>query len=53
DPKFWTYIPFTEQMVRSAADDVRFLLHIYHKMMTNLNDKSLWKLSDRGALYCR
>ncbi|KAI3907501.1 hypothetical protein MKW92_010359, partial [Papaver armeniacum] len=53
DPKFWTYRPFTEQMVRAATDDVRFLLHIYYKMMTNLNDKSLWKLSDRGALYCR
>ncbi|RZC92268.1 hypothetical protein C5167_026904 [Papaver somniferum] len=41
DPIFWTYRPFTEQMVRAAADDVCFLLHIYHNMMTNLNDKSL------------
>ncbi|RZC51544.1 hypothetical protein C5167_019968 [Papaver somniferum] len=53
DPKFWIYRPFTEQMVRAAADDVRFLLHIYHKMMKNLNEKSLWHLSVRGALYCR
>ncbi|MCL7033771.1 hypothetical protein MKW94_001782, partial [Papaver nudicaule] len=53
DPKFWTYRPFTEQMLRATADDVRFLLHIYHKMMENLNDKSLWHLSVRGALYCR
>lgn len=40
-------------MVRAAADDVRFLLYIYHKMVQKLNDKSLWNLAVRGALYCR
>ena len=40
-------------MVRAAADDVRFLLYIYHKMMEKLNERSLWYLAVRGALYCR
>ena len=40
-------------MVRAAADDVRFLLYIYHKMMEKLNQRSLWYLAVRGALYCR
>lgn len=40
-------------MIRAAADDVRFLLFIYHKMVQKLNDKSLWRLAVRGALYCR
>lgn len=40
-------------MVRAAADDVRFLPYIYHKMKEKLNDRSLWKLVVRGALYCR
>ncbi|GMP94989.1 hypothetical protein CsSME_00044216 [Camellia sinensis var. sinensis] len=40
-------------MVRAAADDVRFLLAIYHKMMEKLNQRSLWYLAVRGALYCR
>ncbi|OVA11366.1 3'-5' exonuclease domain [Macleaya cordata] len=53
DPEFWTYRPLSELMVRAAADDVRFLLHIYHKMMKNLNQQSLWHLAVRGALYCR
>ncbi|XP_028115892.1 uncharacterized protein LOC114313684 isoform X4 [Camellia sinensis] len=53
DPKFWTYRPLSEQMVRAAADDVRFLLAIYHKMMEKLNQRSLWYLAVRGALYCR
>ncbi|KAF3447496.1 hypothetical protein FNV43_RR12682 [Rhamnella rubrinervis] len=53
DPKFWTYRPLSEQMVRAAADDVRFLLYIYHKMMGKLNQRSLWYLAVRGALYCR
>ncbi|XP_040997445.1 uncharacterized protein LOC121243393 isoform X3 [Juglans microcarpa x Juglans regia] len=53
DPKFWTHRPLSEQMVRAAADDVRFLLHIYHKMMEKLNQRSLWYLAVRGALYCR
>ncbi|KAF3638679.1 hypothetical protein FXO37_24261 [Capsicum annuum] len=53
DPKYWTYRPLSEQMVRAAADDVRFLLYIYHKMVQKLNDKSLWNLAVRGALYCR
>ncbi|KAA8541717.1 hypothetical protein F0562_022869 [Nyssa sinensis] len=53
DPKFWTYRPFSELMVRAAADDVRFLLYIYHKMMDKLNERSLWQLAVRGALYCR
>lgn len=53
DPKFWTYRPLSELMVRSAADDVRFLRYIYHKMMEKLNQRSLWYLAVRGALYCR
>ncbi|KAL5558743.1 hypothetical protein UlMin_034954 [Ulmus minor] len=53
DPKFWTYRPLSEQMVRAAADDVRFLLYIYHKMMGKLSPRSLWHLAVRGALYCR
>jgi len=40
-------------MIRAAADDVRFLLYIYHKMMEKLNSASLWSLAVRGALYCR
>ncbi|KAA8525189.1 hypothetical protein F0562_006947 [Nyssa sinensis] len=53
DPKFWTYRPLSELMVRAAADDVRFLLYIYHKMTEKLNQRSLWYLAVRGALYCR
>lgn len=53
DPKFWTYRPMSEMMVRAAADDVRFLLSIYHKMMEKLSEKSLWHLAVRGSLYCR
>ncbi|XP_075522467.1 uncharacterized protein LOC142555472 [Primulina tabacum] len=53
DPNFWTYRPFSKQMVRAAADDVRFLLLIYHKMLEKLNQRSLWYLAVRGALYCR
>ncbi|GMI81412.1 hypothetical protein like AT2G25910 [Hibiscus trionum] len=53
DPKFWIYRPLSELMVRAAADDVRFLPYIYHKMMERLNERSLWYLSVRGALYCR
>ena len=40
-------------MVRAAADDVRFLLFIYHKMLEKLSERSLWYLAVRGALYCR
>ncbi|GFY97130.1 3'-5' exonuclease domain-containing protein [Actinidia rufa] len=40
-------------MVRAAADDVRFLPYIYHKMMEKLNERSLWQLAVRGSLYCR
>ncbi|KAK7291022.1 hypothetical protein RIF29_05863 [Crotalaria pallida] len=53
DPKFWTHRPLSEQMVRAAADDVRFLLYIHHQMMEKLNERSLWYLAVRGALYCR
>ncbi|KAM2925434.1 hypothetical protein FF1_042951 [Malus domestica] len=53
DPNFWTYRPLSEQMVRAAADDVRFLLYIYYKLMEKLNQQSLWSLAVRGALYCR
>ncbi|XP_077210649.1 3'-5' exonuclease domain-containing protein / K homology domain-containing protein / KH domain-containing protein [Tasmannia lanceolata] len=53
DPEFWTYRPLSELMVRAAADDVRFLLYIYHKMMEKLNPRSLWLLAVRGSLYCR
>ncbi|GMI92576.1 hypothetical protein like AT2G25910 [Hibiscus trionum] len=53
DPKFWIYRPLSELMVRAAADDVRFLLYIYSKMMERLNERSLWYLSVRGTLHCR
>lgn len=53
DPNFWTYRPMSEKMIRTAADDVRFLLYIYQKMMDKLNQKSLWHLAVRGCLYCR
>ncbi|KAL9330696.1 hypothetical protein ACSQ67_000306 [Phaseolus vulgaris] len=53
DPEFWTHRPLSELMVRAAADDVRFLLYIYHRMMEKLNERSLWYLAVRGALYCR
>ncbi|XP_022754640.1 piRNA biogenesis protein EXD1-like isoform X6 [Durio zibethinus] len=53
DPNFWTYRPLSELMVRAAADDVRFLLYIYHMMMGKLNQRSLWYLAVHGALYCQ
>ncbi|XP_052209552.1 uncharacterized protein LOC127812970 isoform X2 [Diospyros lotus] len=53
DPNFWTYRPLSELMVRAAADDVRFLLVIHHKFMEKLNERSLWYLAVRSALYCR
>jgi exonuclease 3'-5' domain-containing protein 1 len=53
DPNFWTYRPLSEMMVRAAADDVRFLLYIYNKMVVRMNQKSLWQLAVRGELYCR
>lgn len=53
DPRFWAYRPLSDLMVRAAADDVRFLLCIYHKMMEKLSQRSLWYLALRGALYCR
>lgn len=53
DPNFWTYRPLSDQMIRAAADDVRFLPYIYHRMMEKLNERSLWQLAVRGSLYCR
>ncbi|KAJ4958050.1 hypothetical protein NE237_025161 [Protea cynaroides] len=53
DPEFWMYRPLSELMVRAAADDVRFLLYIYNRMMAKLTQRSLWHLAVRGALYCR
>ncbi|KAJ4823676.1 hypothetical protein Tsubulata_027677 [Turnera subulata] len=53
DPKLWTYRPLSELMVRAAADDVRFLPYICHKMMEKLSDQSLWQLAVRGTLHCR
>ncbi|XP_059640015.1 uncharacterized protein LOC132282375 [Cornus florida] len=53
DPKFWNYRPLSGRMVHAAADDVRFLLYIYHNMLDKLNEQSLWKLAVRGALCCR
>jgi exonuclease 3'-5' domain-containing protein 1 len=50
---FWTYRPLSEMMIHAAADDVRFLLRIYYKMMEKLNQRSLWYLAVRGVLYCR
>lgn len=40
-------------MIRAATDDVRFLLHIYHKMIEKLTKRSLWLLAVRSSLYCR
>ncbi|KAF9620381.1 hypothetical protein IFM89_011754 [Coptis chinensis] len=53
DPGYWTYRPLSKQMVRAATDDVCFLLYIYHKVMEKLNERSLWHLVVRGALYSR
>ncbi|KAJ6330222.1 hypothetical protein OIU76_008943 [Salix suchowensis] len=53
DPMFWKHRPLSEMMIRAAADDVRFLLCIYYKMMEKLNERSLWYLAVRGALYSR
>ncbi|KAI4379810.1 hypothetical protein MLD38_006056 [Melastoma candidum] len=53
DPNFWTVRPLSDMMIRTAADDVRFLLHVYHKMMEKLNAQTLWYMAVRGALYCR
>ncbi|ERN15373.1 hypothetical protein AMTR_s00036p00179350 [Amborella trichopoda] len=53
DPSFWRKRPLSELMIRTAADDVRFLLYIYHKVMEKLNEYSLWRLAVRGSLYCR
>ncbi|KAF3643064.1 putative NAC domain-containing protein 66-like [Capsicum annuum] len=33
DPQFWTYKPLSDLMVRAAADDVRFLPYVFHKMI--------------------
>ncbi|WCJ29556.1 hypothetical protein M5689_011182 [Euphorbia peplus] len=53
DPNFWTYRPLSELMIRAATDDVRFLLEIYDKMIMKLNQRSLWYLEVRSALYSR
>ncbi|GAB2274744.1 hypothetical protein Dimus_009517 [Dionaea muscipula] len=53
DPKLWTYRPLSDMMTHAAAEDVRFLLYIYHKMMEKLNTQSLWRVTVRGELYCR
>lgn len=53
DPNFWKYRPLSALMVRAAADDVRFLPYIYHNIMEQLNEKSLWQLAVRGALFSR
>ncbi|KAH0687662.1 hypothetical protein KY290_020202 [Solanum tuberosum] len=53
DPQFWTYRPLSELMVRAAADDVRFLPYVFHKMMEKLSEESLWRLAVRGSLCCR
>lgn len=53
DPKFWTYRPLSDLMIHAAADDVMFLVYVYHKMIEKLNTRSLWRVTIRGALYCR
>ncbi|XP_078168843.1 uncharacterized protein LOC144563268 [Carex rostrata] len=40
-------------MIKSATDDVRFLLSIYQKMVHKLSNQSLSRVFVRGALYCR
>ncbi|KAG5034415.1 hypothetical protein JHK87_009325 [Glycine soja] len=51
--EFWRERPLTEYKLNAAAADVRYLIHIYHKMMEKLSEKSLWYLAVRGGLYCR
>lgn len=53
NPEFWKQRPLTERMKRVAADDVRFLLHIHHRMVEKMEPLSLWQLRVRGSLYCR
>ncbi|PHT47314.1 hypothetical protein CQW23_11522 [Capsicum baccatum] len=53
DPQFWAYRPLSDLMVRAAADDVRFLPYVFHKMMEKLSEQSLWRLAVRGSLCCR
>lgn len=53
DPKFWSYGPLSELMIRAACDDIQFLPYVFHKMMEKLNEQLLWLLAVRGALYCR
>lgn len=40
-------------MKRVAADDVRFLLCIYERMVKSLTDLSKWRLHVRSSLYCQ
>ncbi|KAJ3701948.1 hypothetical protein LUZ61_005653 [Rhynchospora tenuis] len=53
DPSFWTRRPLSEIMIRSATDDVKFLLYIYQKMIDKLSKQSLWRVLHRGVLYCQ
>ncbi|KAL4332728.1 hypothetical protein GQ457_07G038020 [Hibiscus cannabinus] len=41
----------SELMIHAAADDVRFLIYFYRKMMEKLNERSIWCISVRGALW--
>lgn len=52
DPHFWAHRPWSVIMKRAAADDVRFLLHIYERMMKSLSELSKWRLIVRSSLYC-
>jgi len=52
DPQFWAHRPWTVMMKRAAADDVRFLLRIYERMVKSLSELSKWRLSVRSSLYC-
>uniref|UniRef100_A0A7I4EHD3 3'-5' exonuclease domain-containing protein n=2 Tax=Physcomitrium patens TaxID=3218 RepID=A0A7I4EHD3_PHYPA len=53
DPQFWAHRPWTVMMKRVAADDVRFLLRIYERMVKSLTELSKWRLSVRSSLYCQ
>ncbi|KAF3324571.1 Exonuclease 3'-5' domain-containing protein 1 [Carex littledalei] len=53
DPSFWIRRPLSEIMIKSATDDVKFLLSIYQKMVHKLSNQSLSRVFVRGALYCR
>ncbi|KAK7410410.1 hypothetical protein VNO78_01174 [Psophocarpus tetragonolobus] len=53
DPYIWARRPLSEIMLNHAANDVRFLVNVYGRMIKKLSDPSLWHLAVRSALHCR